>query len=124
MSRPFLIVEDDEVVLKFTKTVLTRSGHRVMTATTIAEARTIIDQNPNIEDLCLVVDVVLQHESGISFAQEIVQTHGTFRVLLISGFTDEVLMTEPLHVKQIAFLRKPFTKPDLLAAVDRICGAA
>ena len=122
MAQRFLVVEDDETVRKFAVTALQADGHDVLTASSVEEARNIVASQPPSEALCLVIDVVLEHESGIHFAQEIVKQNPGYRVLLISGFTDEVLMTAPQDVQRIAFLRKPFTRPDLAAAVGTLCG--
>jgi FixJ family two-component response regulator len=68
----------------------------------------------------LVIDVVLHHESGIAFAQELVNRYPGFRVLLISGFTDDILLSQPEDVAQMGFLAKPFTQSELVAALEGI----
>jgi hypothetical protein len=40
---------------------------------------------------------------------------------LISGFTDGVVMTHPDGDSRMGFLPKPFTGPQLTAAVAAIC---
>jgi hypothetical protein len=39
----------------------------------------------------------------------------------MSGFTDDVLLGEPDLAERIGFLRKPFTRRELLSAVDSVC---
>lgn len=121
MSHRVLIVEDESVVLTFVETVLKSRGHEVLTARTAAEARAILNTLPADADLCLVIDVVLERESGITLAQEVIERNRGYRVLLVSGFTDEVLLALPEHSERIAFLRKPFSSAQLAAAVDSVC---
>lgn len=124
MPHRILIVEDEPVVMNFALAVLRGGGHEVMTATSVGGARKLLAGLPDGSDLCLVIDVVLDDDSGIAFAQEVVKLNPGFRVLLISGFTDDVLITASHEAAKIRFLRKPFTKNELLSAVDSICGVA
>lgn len=121
MPQRVLVVEDEQVVLTFIETVLKRHGVEVLTARSAGEARQILAQQPDGADLCLVVDVVLDQESGIALAQDVIRQHPNYRVLLVSGFTDEVLLPSPEHEERIAFLRKPFSGPELLNAIDAVC---
>jgi two-component system response regulator PilR (NtrC family) len=122
MSRAILVIEDDDIVRDFVVRALKSEGHDVMTAASVGAAREIIFARPDADALCLVIDVVLKHESGIEFAQELIKRYPGFRVLLISGFTDDVLMTEPDDVlERMNFLAKPFTKKELVAAVEDLC---
>jgi DNA-binding NtrC family response regulator len=121
MKRTILVVEDDDAVRDFIVVVLKSAGHEVMTASSGADARKIIFARPDAQTLCLVIDVVLNHESGIAFAQDVIKRYPGFRVLLISGFTDDVLLTEPDDVARMAFLPKPFTKEDLVTAIEKLC---
>lgn len=121
MPHPVLIVEDETVVLNFARTVLSRRGHDVLTAGTVAEARDVLQKQGSSNELCLVIDVVLNTESGIAFAQEVVKSDPHRRVLLMSGFTDDVLLGEPELANRVSFLKKPFTKDELISAVDAIC---
>lgn len=124
MKREILVVEDEDIVRDFIVTVLKSDGREVLMAASVEAARKILSSLPNVENLCLVIDVVLNHESGIAFAQELLKQHPSFRVLLISGFTDDVLLTEPDDLARMAFMAKPFTKHDLVAALDKLCAPA
>jgi DNA-binding NtrC family response regulator len=120
MKREVLVVEDDEIVRDFIVAVLKSAGHGVMTAASVEAARAIIFSRPDVENLGLIIDVVLNHESGIAFAQELIKRYPGFRVLLISGFTDDVLLTEPEDVARMGFMAKPFTSLELIAALDKV----
>lgn len=121
MSRKILVLEDEPVVLNFVRTVLQHQGDDVLAARTVKEARTLISTNGNAKDLCMVVDVVLGQESGIAFAQEVIDSEPSARVLFMSGFTDDVLIGNPAHTDRVSFLRKPFTREELVGAVEVVC---
>lgn len=120
MGPRILVLDDDETFRKFLTMLLESEGHEVLVAATVDEARKIIADQPRDEALGLVIDVVLDHESGIEFAQELVKQYPHYRMLLISGFTDDVLMTKPEDTARIAFLRKPFVRDEIVEALRRL----
>lgn len=119
--RAILVVEDDEIVRDFMVEVLRSEGCEVLTAESVEAARRTLFARPDADNLCLVIDVVLHQESGIAFAQELVQRYPRFRVLLISGYTDDVVLAAPVDEERMAFLAKPFTKRDLMMAIEDLC---
>lgn len=120
MANRYLIVEDDATILKFIESALHKEGHEVLTARSIAQAQARLSTQPEAAD-CLVIDVVLQGESGIDLAQQMLKQHPGLRVLFISGFTDDVVVIEPEFAQRTAFLAKPFGRDALIAALDRVC---
>lgn len=122
MGGAILVVEDDEIIRDFLLLALRGEGYDVLTAETVAAARQIIFARPDAENLCLIIDVVLREESGIAFAQELMERYPRFRVLLISGFTDDVVLTE--GGTRMKFLGKPFTKRELMAALRLVIEAS
>ncbi|MES2694267.1 MAG: response regulator [Verrucomicrobiota bacterium] len=122
MGRAILIVEDDDIVRDFMLVVLRSEGREVLTAESVKAAREIIFARPDAENLSLIIDVVLRQESGVAFAQELIQRYPRFNVLLVSGFTDDMVLTEPEDIERIAFLPKPFTKKELMGALEKFDG--
>jgi len=120
MRGEILVVEDDEAIAQLAVAVLAREGYEAASAPTVGNARKALEKRTEWANLCLIVDVVLQNESGIQFAEEIAKAHPQIRVLMVSGFTDEVLMMKPEISTRTAFLRKPFTRDELISAVERI----
>jgi two-component system, cell cycle sensor histidine kinase and response regulator CckA len=121
MARRILIVEDDDNVRNFTVKVLKAAKQDVLTATSVDEARTILSSCAADEPICLVVDLVLNRQSGLAFAQDAMKRHPACRVLLISGFTDGVVISEAADEARMGFLPKPFTGPQLTDAIAAIC---
>lgn len=121
MAQAFLVVEDDDSVRDFIINVLKHEGHDVLAAATVTDARQLIFARPDAHNLCLIIDIVLDQESGVAFAQELVKKYPGFRVLLVSGFTDDVLLSQPEDTANLGFLAKPFTQRELLAALANVC---
>jgi DNA-binding NtrC family response regulator len=119
MERRIVVLEDDDFVRDFVVATLEREGHRVTPAGSVPEGRKIIAES-DAESLCVVADVVLNDESGIAFGQELLRQYPSCRVLLISGYTDEVVLTEPADAARAGFLAKPFTKDALVGAIERL----
>jgi two-component system, cell cycle sensor histidine kinase and response regulator CckA len=120
MARKLLVVEDDPAVRSFIVSSLEQNGGEILIAGSPVEARALLSDRADADDFCLVMDVVLEDESGIDYAQEVLKQHLGLRVLFISGYTDEVVVIEPEYAQRTAFLPKPFGRGDLLAALERL----
>lgn len=120
MRRDILVVDDDDRVRDLTRTILERAGCQVVTANSIESAQRVIAERVDWREFCVIVDVVLSEENGLRFARELILRHPGIRVLLISGFSNAVVMIEPEAMGRAAFLAKPFTGNALVAAVDEL----
>lgn len=107
---------------KFISAALSTEEYDVASVASIDEANTLLAANPNADDLFLVIDIFLDHESGIEFGEETAKRFAGVRVLLISAFTDHVLMLDPDITSRMAFLRKPFTAEELRSAIVDLGG--
>ncbi len=67
-SALILLVEDDEANLLLTQVVLEQAGHRVVTATTVGDARALLTAEP--PDLVLT-DLSLPDQCGLDLVREV-----------------------------------------------------
>lgn len=102
---------------KFIGTALSSAKYEVTAVGTIDEANKFLEGNPDPGDMCLVIDIFLDHESGIEFGEATAKRLPSVHVLLISAFTDHVLMLDPEITARMSFLRKPFTAEELKTAI-------
>ncbi len=117
-----LLCEDDPEVRSVTQRILASAGHSV-TALESAEATLEwMQQNTEHIDL-LVTDVILPGENGVQLARHVSSTHPHVRVLLISGYTADVLQDTGLP-SDMELLHKPFTNEGLLQRVGAITSIA
>jgi CheY-like chemotaxis protein len=112
-----LLVEDEEIVRKFTREILELNGYKVIEATGGEEALRIAQEFDEKIDL-LLTDVVMPQIGGRALANAIGITRPDIKVLYLSGYTDETMVQHGLLERATAFLQKPFT-PQMLASKVR-----
>jgi PAS domain S-box-containing protein len=119
--RRILLVEDDATVRSLAARVLTAAGHQLAVAEDGPTALRLFDSAPEPPDL-LVTDIVMPGLNGWELAQTLQARRPGLKVLLISGYTREVVMPPERLEEGILFLEKPFSPEALRAAVERACG--
>ena len=111
-----LLVEDNEQIMQGNERMLTRRGYDVVTALTLAEARTAI--HAQMPDL-FVLDIMLPDGSGLDFMQELRQYSQT-PVLLLTGLTSTEDIVRGLTTGGDDYLVKPYDFGILLARVEAL----
>jgi two-component system cell cycle sensor histidine kinase/response regulator CckA len=115
-AETIMLVEDDKSLRNLAKRVLERGGYRVLVASNGREALEVA--NGFEGKLALVVtDVVMPEMGGKELANVLQTLRPETRVLYVSGFTANVIVTQGALKPGIAFLAKPFSGSALLAAV-------
>ncbi len=110
-----LIVEDD---LRAARSLerLCSPAWRVTIATTVEEARRIVDEEPRI--LAAVIDVSLGVEDGFSLLENLRESGWTTPALVITGADEHDYPERALRL-QASYLRKPFEYATLEAFLKR-----
>jgi PAS domain S-box-containing protein len=109
-----LLVEDEPAVRSAARRILARAGYEVIEAADGQEGLTVAGAVGGLD--AVVSDVRMPGGSGIDFARALRERRPGLGVVLMSGYSEELLMDgEPAwpHV----FLDKPFTADGLLEAV-------
>ncbi|MEO7358750.1 MAG: PAS domain S-box protein [Gemmatimonadaceae bacterium] len=112
-SETILLVEDEEAVRKIAKLALESHGYSVVEASSGAEALAIAEKFGKPIDL-VISDVVMPGMSGRQFAETLRKKRTDFRLLFISGYTDDAVVRHGIVQADEAFLQKPFS-PNTLA---------
>ena len=115
-----LLVEDEPMLRELARRVLVGADFDVLVAGSAAEAFELVRGRPEQEaaiDL-LVTDIVMPGMNGGELAQNLRVMIPGLRVLLMSGYTEEVISAG--GTTGSAFVAKPFTPQALLRAVDQI----
>ncbi len=114
-----LVVEDDEAVRRFAMRVLAMNGYRVVVAPDGAAAMTMLQTTE--EPIHLVVtDVVMPVMSGAELGDALHEKFPAIKVLYVSGYTDDVLLTQGLESHSVDFLAKPYSGTALVRAIERV----
>jgi DNA-binding response OmpR family regulator len=114
-----LLVEDQEPVRGLLRALLSRAGYVVLEAPDSAEALRLSAAHLGTIHL-LLTDLNLPGASGCLLAGQLRAARPGLRVLYISGNTEAHLSGPDAGA---AFLKKPFTAPQLLAAVAAAIGS-
>jgi CheY-like chemotaxis protein len=110
-----LLAEDDDDLRRLVRIVLLRAGCRVLEAADGVAALEIARAPDRVIDV-LVSDVTMPGTSGREVALALRRDRPALAVLLVSGSTDEHVITD-LGPGPTAFLAKPFKPSDVLASV-------
>ncbi len=111
-----LAVDDQSVNLRLLDAVLTPRGHRVISASSGAEALSLLET----EDVDLVLsDVVMPEMDGPTLLKELRQRDPDVKIIFVSGYAEEAFSKNLPSQEQYAFLAKPFTLKQLVAEVKK-----
>ncbi len=111
-----LVVEDESMVLRFTRRALEGSGYQVLAATSGGEALAILDQEGSRLDL-VFSDVVLPDTTGVDLAEWCREHHPGLKLLLSSGYMDHKVQWPRIRELRLPFLQKPYSLTGLLLAI-------
>lgn len=114
-----LLVEDEDRVRILIKTMLVANGYTVLDAADSETAMAIYDKNKG--NICLVIaDLVMPRMSGRELVEHLKVDCPDLKVLYISGYTEQIIVSCNLMSPEIPFLQKPFSSAKLLGKVREI----
>ncbi len=111
-----LLVEDEEHVREVAGTILREAGFHVLVAASPGEALLLCEQSPERIDL-LVTDVIMPKMNGRQLAERILDLRPGIRVLFMSGYTDDVVLSQGILEFGASFIQKPITPDSLTTKV-------
>jgi CheY-like chemotaxis protein len=114
-----LLTDDQAGVRAPLRRILEDSGYRVIEAESGEEALALAGALDGPIDL-LLTDVVMPAMSGGELARRLGERRPKVKVLFMSGFSREAVMTNGNVLPGSSFLSKPFTASDLLNRVREI----
>ena len=118
-TETILVVEDEDTVRRLTVRILESLGYHVLEARHGGEALLICERHK--EPLHMVLtDVVMPHIGGQDLVERLRQIRKDFKVLYMSGFTDQSFVHGGQGVRSAPLLIKPFTQELLAVKIRRI----
>jgi len=119
MQKKLLVVDDDIVALKATSRILQASGYDVTATTRPDEALHFISRDKFKGVIC---DYHMPDQNGSAIIAAVQRQHPETRVLLITGYRDDLpeFLRKGKHAVRV--LDKPFTLQGLLQAVHEEIG--
>ncbi|MFN8586876.1 MAG: PAS domain S-box protein [Candidatus Eisenbacteria bacterium] len=116
MHGTVLVVEDEPGVRALVCMTLRRAGYDVIEAADGEAGLQAVAAHAGTIDL-IVSDVVMPRLNGRDMAERLLQARPGLRFLFISGYPDDARSPQDFAGEASGFLAKPFTPPELLAAV-------
>ena len=114
-----LLVEDEEQVRRVLQRVLEQQGHQMLLARDGQEGLALFSQNPDGIDLVLM-DVVMPKLNGRETALAMRRIKPDLPIILISGYTNDVVNSEDLATEGFHFIHKPMEPAVLINMVRDI----
>jgi len=118
-SRGILVVEDEDFVRKLLIETLTYGGYRVFSASRVNDAIDIFLDKKRSIDL-LIVDMVMPGLSGKELAENLCNIKKDLKVVLISGYPEELISELENSKGRFHFIKKPFDSEGLLKKIGEI----
>ena len=114
-----LLVEDNDLVRKYTRDQLATLGYRVEAAADGLEAKTILESDRPID--LLLTDVILPGGmSGRDLATLAEELRPGLKVLYMSGYTENAIVHHGRLDPGVTLLSKPFKRADLARKVHEV----
>lgn len=118
-SGTILLVEDDAMLRRVTKTTLETLGYGVAAAATPAEAMDIV-QNGTTRYGLLLTDVVMPGMNGKQLSEKICEMCPGIRVLFMSGYTENTIVHRGVLDAGLNFIQKPFSIKSLARKIQDV----
>ena len=113
-----LLVEDEDAVRVFAARALKNKGYTILEARTGEQALDIMRDAPDVD--LMITDMMMPGMDGATLASLIRVERPEIKVLLISGYSEEVARGEVLDTPDIHFLPKPFSLGQLASRVSEV----
>lgn len=121
-SGTVLVVEDEAGVRQALQRILTADGYTVITAANGAEALELFAARGKDIDL-LITDLVMPAMGGRDLARQCCELRDTLKVIYLSGYTRDSLLSQQTFEQGTEFIEKPFTHDAILERIARVLGA-
>ncbi len=118
-SGTILIVDDDDTILKISKSILEGYGFTVLTAINGKEAVEIFSKKSS-EIRLVILDLIMPELSGEETYLVMKEIDPRVKVLLISGFKKNDRIDRVMDLGIDFFIQKPFTLNDLIKTVKQL----
>lgn len=118
-SKLVAVVDDDESVRESLPDLLRSFAFQVEA---FRSAEAFLSSGVVARTDCLVLDVAMPGMSGLELQQEMARRNLAVPIVFITARTDEIVRATALRRGAVAYLTKPFSEEDIIAAVKAALG--
>ena len=115
-----LIVEDEPSVRNMVVRILHEQGYKVLQAANGEEALRVVNTHADEAIHLLFTDMVMPQMGGKELVEHLKLVRPGTKVLLTSGYTNEVVAEDGKLADDIPFLQKPFLPTELVRKVQEV----
>lgn len=124
MAKNILVIDDDELILRTLKRLLTKEGYKITIAPNGAKAFSEVEGHSF--DL-IISDIKMPEMDGVETLKKIrgyfaSNNRSQIPEIIITGYAKEKIYQEALKLKAAAYIDKPFDMKPLLEAIHNIIG--
>lgn len=112
-----IVIDDEEIILTVTKTILQRHGHESISAPSGEIGLELLKENPGSIDLVLL-DWVLPGMTGLETFAKIRAVAPKIPVLFSSGYQIDHNVVGLIDTSNIGFLDKPYRASSLISKIE------
>lgn len=113
--RKLLIVDDETGIVEEVKSFFEEEGYEVRTADTAKDGIEVLTQfQPDI----MMLDMKLPDASGLQVLRFSKENYPTVKVIVNTGYVDQIVIDEAEKIGRDAFLQKPFDLERLRNEID------
>jgi DNA-binding response OmpR family regulator len=120
--KTILVVDDNEQALTLVKEALVTRGFDVLTFNRGNSAMTMLESSKGDDVDLVIIDLVMPDVDGMELAGRILTKHPDIKILVMSGYADDVVAHGIFEKKSVDFLGKPFSIRDLFTKVSVLLG--
>jgi CheY-like chemotaxis protein len=120
-TETILLVEDEESVRQLVRDTLESRGYRVLEADSGEAGLAAAEHHKGKIDL-VITDVVMPGLGGRELVKQLLLARPGIKVLYLSGYTEDAIVSEGSLEQGTAFLQKPFSLQSLSRKVREVLG--
>lgn len=113
-----LLVDDENSVRTFALRALRKKGYDVVGASSAENALEILETDKNFQ--LLITDMVMPGLNGIELSKQVLEMLPEIKIILASGYSEDILKGEFADVDHLSFIPKPFSLTDLTQKVYEV----
>ncbi len=116
-----LLVDDENSVRTFASRALRKKGYDVVSCNSAENALETLKTDKNFQ--LLITDMVMPGQNGIELAKQVLETLPDIKIILASGYSEDILKGEYADIDNMSFIPKPFSLGDLTQKVCEVINA-
>lgn len=113
-----LFVDDENSVRTFALRALRKKGYDVVGADSAENALEILETDKNFQ--LMITDMVMPGQNGIELSKQVLYLIPDIKIILASGYSEDILKGEFDDVENLSFIPKPFSLDDLTQKVYEV----